>query len=135
MPDTAFSVSSIPPINVPIGALDRAARSLRGLGSFWPTLAEAIAGKAQSSWPLRRRSGRLRRSLTWSGKGLGKGGIYAADPDALVIGTGVFYARFSHHGTVNQRRRELLAVDETDTAKRLEKWARDRVQGAGLEVL
>ena len=136
MPD-AFSIRSIPSLDVPIGQLDRAGRSLRDFSDFWPLLGRAIADKAQSSWPLRRRSGRLRRSLTWAAgrAGLGRGGIYEADPDALVIGTGVFYARFSHHATVNQRKRVLLSVDPGDTTARLEKWARSRVQSSGLEVL
>ena len=134
MPD-AFTIRSTPSLDVPIGALDRAARSLRDLSSFWPTLGEAIADESQRSWPLRRRSGRLRRSLTWSGKGLGRGGIYEVDPDSLTIGTAVFYGAFSHFGTRHQSRRVLLSVDPGDTTKRLQKWARSRVTGAGLEVL
>ena len=134
MADT-FTVRTTPNLDVPIAALDRAARSLRDLSSFWPTLGEAIADKAQRAWPLRRRSGRLRASLTWSGKGLGRAGIYEVDPDALTIGSRIFYARFSHFGTKHQRKRELLAVDESDTTARLQKWARSRVTAAGLEVL
>ena len=133
MADT-FTVRTTPNLDVPIGALDRAARSIRDLSTFWPTLGEAIADKAQRAWPLRRRSGRLRASLTWSGKGLGRGGIYKVDPDALTIGSRIFYGAFSHYGTVHQRRRELLAVDPLDTTRRLSVWARSRVTAAGLEV-
>ena len=134
MADTAFSVSSIPPIGIPIGALDRAATALTNLSDFWPGLAESITDKAQRSWPLKRRSGRLRRSLTWSGRGLGKGGRYEPSSDSLIVGTRIFYGAFSHFGTKNQPTRVLLGVDPLDTTKRLEKWARDRVIGAGLEV-
>ena len=133
MADT-FTVRTTPSLDAPIGALDRAARSIRDLSTFWPTLAESIADESKRSWPLRRVTGRLRRSLTWSGKGLGRGGIYEATRDALVIGSRVFYGAFSHYGTVNQRKRVLLGVDPLDTTKRLEKWARDRVIGAGLEA-
>ena len=132
----AFTITATPPIDVPIGQLDRAARSLRDFSDFWPTLGESIADKAQRAWPLRRRTGTLRRSLTWAGgrAGLGKGGVYEADPDALTIGSSIFYARFSHHGTRHQSKRVLLSVDESDTTKRLETWARSRVQSSGLEV-
>ena len=106
----AFTITATPSLDVPVDALDRAARSLPDLSSFWPTLAEAIADAAQRAWPLRRRSGTLRRSLTWAGgrAGLGKGGVYEADPDALTIGSSIFYARFSHHGTRHQSKRVLL---------------------------
>ena len=133
MPD-AFTVTATPSLAETAGQLDGAARSLRDFSDFWPTLAEAIADKAQSAWPLRRRTGRLRRSLTWAGKRLARGGIYKADRDSLTIGSTVFYARFSHHGTRRQSKRVLLAVDPVDTTERLTEWARARVQASGLEV-
>ena len=133
MADT-FSISTHPSPDVPAGQLDRAARSLRDLSSFWPTLGKSIADKAQRAWPLRRRSGKLRASLTWAGEGLGRGGRYEVTSDSLTIGTAVFYGAFSHYGTRRQSKRELITVDESDTTKRLETWARSRVIGAGLEV-
>ena len=130
----AFTITTTPSLDEPIGQLAGAARSLRDLTTFWPQLGKSIADEAQRAWPLRRRSGRLRRSLTWTGARLGRGGIYKADPDALVIGSAVFYAAFSHFGTKRQSKRVLLSVDATDTTKRLEVWPRARVTGAGLEV-
>ena len=133
----AFSIRATPSLDEPIGQLDRAGRSLRDFSDFWPLLGRAIADESQRSWPLRRRTGTLRRSLTWAGgrAGLGKGGVYEADPDALTIGSSIFYARFSHHGTRRQSKRVLLTVDESDTTARLTEWARDRATAAGLEVL
>lgn len=130
----AFSIRATPSLDEPIGQLDRAGRSLGDLSTFWPTLGEAIVDKSQSAWPLKRRSGTLRRSLTWTGKGLGRGGVYEPMRDSLTIGTAVFYSGFHHRGTQHLRKRELLAVDPGDATKRLETWARSRVTAAGLEV-
>ena len=43
---------------------------------FWAQLGKSLADTAQARWPLRRRSGRLRESLAWSGNRLGRGGIF-----------------------------------------------------------
>ena len=133
MGDT-FSIHTIPSLDEPIGRLDRAVQSLRDLSTFWPQLGESIADRAQRAWPLRRRSGRLRRSLTWTGQRLGRGGRYEASSDSLIVGSRIFYSGFHHRGTKHLPARPLLAVDPGDTTKRLEKWARDRVTAAGLEV-
>ena len=39
------------------------------------SLSEHLADEAQRRWPLRRRTGKLRKSLTWRGNGLGRGGV------------------------------------------------------------
>ena len=79
--------------------LEQFARELDDLRPFWRQLGEHLAAKAQQRWPLRRRSGKLRRSLTWAGSRLGKGGIYWPTPDSLTIGSAVFYGAFAHYGT------------------------------------
>ena len=136
MAETTFTVSATPSLDKPIDALERAARSFADLTSFWPGLAQQIAAESAARWPLRRRSGALRRSLTWAGRGgLGRGGIYEPRADSLTIGTAIFYGAFSHFGTRRQPVRELLRVDEGDTTKRLEEWARKRASDAGLTVL
>ena len=59
------------------------ARSVLDLRPYWRQLAERLADTAQARWPLKRLSGRLRRSLVWARGRLGKGGIYEASPDRL----------------------------------------------------
>ena len=132
MADT-FTVRTTPNLDAPIDALDRAARSLRDLSLI---LADARRSdrrrKRNAAWPLRRRSGRLRASLTWSGQGAGpRRNLQGREATRSPSDRNIFYARFSHFGTKHQRKRELLAVDESDTTARLQKWARSRVQSSG----
>ena len=134
MADTAFSIGVIPSLDVPVDALDQAARTLGDFTPIWPQVAESLANTAQQRWPLKRRSGALRESLRWTGRGLGKGGIYRASSDALTIGSRVFYSGFSQYGAKHQPARKLLTVDENDTTKRLEAWARSCAAAAGLTV-
>ena len=54
---------------------------------FWRLLSERLADTAQSRWPLRRRTGTLRRSLTWAGNRLGWAGVYESAPDRLRFGS------------------------------------------------
>ena len=131
-----FTVTASPSLETPIGALARGARAFADLTTFWPLLAQQIATESSARWPLKRRSGQLRQSLTWAGGrgGLGRGGIYEPTRDALTIGTTVFYGAFSQFGTRRQPARKLVSVDEKDVAKHLATWARERASDAGLTV-
>ena len=133
MADT-FTIRTTPSLDVPDRALGRAARAFADFTDFWPALAKHLADHAQTAWPLRRQSGKLRTSLRWAGRGLGKGGIYVAKSDELTIGTRVFYSGFSQYGTRHQAKRALLSIDEHDTTRRLDAWARKRATEAGLGV-
>ena len=93
-----------------------------------------MADEAQSRWPLRRRTGTLRRSLVWHGGRLAKSGVYEASPDRLRFGTGVFYGRFHQHGAKYTPRRPLIHIDVSDASSRFSAWARARAADAGLEV-
>ena len=114
-----------------LDALGRAASNLR---PFWRELAQSLADEAQQRWPLRRRSGRLRKSLTWQGDRLGRGGVYEADPNMLRFGTNLFYSRFSQHGTRRQTARPLIHIDEQQHTEQLQIWLQGRAARAGLEV-
>ena len=115
-------------------ALRRFAATVLDWRPFWRQLAESLADEAQRRWPLKRRSGKLRRSLVWSGKRLGPRGIYESSPDALTFGSSIFYGRFSQFGTKRQKARELIHVDEAQHAEQLRAWLRARAVAAGLEV-
>ena len=68
-----------------LAELQDAAVDLRG---FWRQLGRSLAETAQARWPLRRRTGRLRRSLTWAGGRLGRGGVYESDPGPAHVRDG-----------------------------------------------
>ena len=125
-----FSVSVDPSLKDPHARLDTFARALSDLLPFWPVLGEHLADEAQARWPLRRKSGRLRKSLQWTGQRLGKGGIYRARPDRLAFGTRIFYGSFHQLGSKNLPARVLLHVDEDAIGKRLGAWAVDRARQA-----
>ena len=110
------------------------AQTLADLTPFWRELAERLADTAQARWPLRRRTGRLRKSLTWQGDRLGRGGVLEAEPDRLRFGTDIFYGRFFQHGAKHIRPRPLIHVDEPAHTKHLTAWLRDRAAASGLEV-
>ena len=101
---------------------------------FWRELGRDLADESQRRWPLRRRSGRLRRSLTWRGTTLDKGGVFGAARDRLAFGTRVFYARFFQHGTTTQRARPLIHIEPERHTAQLDGWLRQRAEAAGLEV-
>ena len=101
---------------------------------FWSQLGEHLADETQRRWPLRRRTGTLRQSLTWAGDRLGRGGVFEADPDRLTFGSAVFYGRFAQDGTKRQRMTPLIHIDHADIRTRLAAWARDRAAAAGVEV-
>ena len=131
MPDD-FTLLVAPSLENSDSRLATFAESLADLRPFWPGLAERLADEAQSRWPLRRKTGRLRKSLTWDGKSLGRGGVYKPSRDRLVFGTNLFYARFAHFGTQQQRKTPLIRLKEADTTKQLAEWARERAEAAGL---
>ena len=110
------------------------ADSILDLTPFWRELGAHLADESQRRWPLKRRSGRLRRSLTWAGSKLGRGGVFESSPDRLLFGSSIFYSRYTQYGTKRQRARPLIFVDETDTSKRLATWLRARAEQSGLEI-
>ena len=131
----------MPTLKLDVDGLSQADRGLRRFGAglldwrpFWAQLGETLADDSQARWPLRRRSGRLRESLRWSGSRLGRGGVFEASPDRLTFGSAIFYARFAQVGTRKQRATPLIHVNEDDVGARLTEWARGRAVAAGLEV-
>ena len=112
-------------------ALHDAADDLR---PFWRELGARLADTAQARWPLRRRTGRLRKSLTWAGNRLGRGGVYEADADRLRFGSAIFYGRFFQHGTTRHAARPLIHVNEAQHGEQLGAWLRARAASSGLEV-
>ena len=119
---------------LPDRGLKRLADGASDLRPFWRQLGERLADTAQSRWPLRRRTGRLRKSLTWAGDRLGKGGVYESDPDRLTFGSSVFYARFHQAGARNLPRRPLIHIHPEQHTEQLSAWLRARAGRAGLEV-
>ena len=131
----------MPTLKIDVTGLKQADRALGRFGArvsdwrpFWSQLAETLATEAQRRWPLQRRSGELRRSLTWAGSRLGPTGIYEASPDMLRFGSAVFYSRFSQVGTRKQRARPLIHIDEAQHAEQLRAWLMDRAKRSGIEV-
>ena len=128
-------------LTVKIRGLDEAQAGLLALGDaladlrpFWQRLGKDLADDAQARWPLRRRTGRLRTSLTWAGQKLARGGVYEASPDALRFGSAVFYGRFFQHGTKRHAALPLIQVDPDRHADQLASWLGERASAAGLEV-
>ena len=109
-------------------------QKLTDLTPFWRELSEHLADEAQRRWPLKRRTGTLRKSLVWHGDRLGRGGVFETSPDRLTFGSAVFYGRFHQHGAKYTLRRPLIHIDEADASSRFSAWARDRASAAGLEV-
>ena len=119
---------------LPDRGLKRLADGVSDLRPFWSELGERLADDAQSRWPLRRRTGRLRRSLVWRGDTLGPRGVFESDPDALRFGSSVFYARFHQDGTKRLPARPLIHVDPGEHTEQLSSWLRARAAAAGVEV-
>ena len=109
--------------------------SVEDLRPFWAQLGRGLAETIDARWPLRRRTGRLRRSLTWAGDRLGRGGIFESSPDRLRFGSTLFYARFFQFGTRKQRATPLIHVDEAQHTDQLSSWLRARAAASGLEVV
>ena len=114
--------------------LDALGRPASDLRPFWSELGRDLANLAQERWPLRRRTGRLRRSLAWRGETLGRGGVFESTPDRLTFGSSLFYSRFSQAGTKRQPRRELIHIEPERHTAALASWLRTRAERAGLEV-
>ena len=114
--------------------LRKFAKHVENLTPFWRELSEHLADESQRRWPLRRRTGALRTSLTWRGSGLGRGGVYEPAATRLTFGTDLFYGRFGQYGTKRQRATPLILVDEDDARTRLSDWMRARAEASGLEV-
>ena len=124
-----------------VQGLDRARTSLGtfaddvdDLRPLWPRLAKRLADTAQERWPLRRRTGRLRKSLTWRGNRLGPRGIFESAPDRLTFGSELFYGRYYQHGTTRQVARPLIHIHEAQHTELLGTWLGARADAAGLEV-
>ena len=115
-------------------ALRRFSAQLADLRPFWRELGEHLADTAQSRWPLRRRTGRLRKSLVWRGDTLGPRGIFESSPDRLQFGSAVFYGRFHQHGAKHTPRRPLIHIDEAQHSEQLTTWLQARAAASGLEV-
>ena len=131
----------MPTLRIDVGGLGSADTGLRKFArtvddwrGFWRQLGERLADDAQRRWPLRRRTGKLRASLTWAGDRLGAHGIFESDPTRLTFGSAVFYSRFAQFGTRKQRATPLVHIDEPAHAEQLTTWLRDRAASAGLEV-
>ena len=125
-------------LRVNVDGLERAETGLRrwaaqvgDLRPFWRELGRGLAETIDASWPLRRRTGRLRESLTWAGNRLGRGGVFESSPDKLTFGTALFYGRFAQFWTRKQRATPLIHVNPDQHADQLSSWLQAR---AGLEV-
>ena len=114
--------------------LRRFSSQIDDLQPFWRELGRDLADEAQARWPLRRRTGRLRRSLMWAGDRLGRGGVFEASPDKLTFGSSLFYSRFHQFGTKRHAARPLIHVDADRHADQLDSWLRARAEDSGLEV-
>ena len=55
---------------IPDKGLDALAAAALDLRPFWAELGADLARVSQARWPLRRQTGRLRKSLTWRGETL-----------------------------------------------------------------
>ena len=129
---------SVKVVNNGITQADRALRefsaSVDDLRPFWRELGRDLAETIDARWPLRRRTGRLRRSLQWAGNRLGRFGVFEASPDKLTFGSSLFYSRFHQFGTKRHAARPLIHVDESRHGEQLAEWLRGRADAAGLEV-
>ena len=114
--------------------LRKFADTVEDLTPFWRELGRGLAETIDARWPLRRRTGRLRRSLTWAGDRLGRGGIFESSPDRLRFGSSLFYGRFAQYGTKRQRATPLIHVNPDQHADQLLRWLQARAAASGLEV-
>ena len=115
-------------------ALDALAAAALDLRPFWSELGADLSRTSQERWPLRRLSGRLRRSLTWRGDRLGPRGVFESAPDRLTFGSELFYGKYYQHGTTRQVARPLIHINEAQHTEQLGTWLRARADAAGLEV-
>ena len=128
-------------LRVNVAGLEKADTGLRqfvatvtDLTPFWSELGKTLSETTQNRWPLRRRTGRLRKSLVWRGDTLGPRGIFESSPDRLRFGSSLFYGRFPQHGTKRQRATPLIHIDPEQHTEQLSAWLRSRAVASGLEV-
>ena len=128
-------------LRVNVAGLEKADTGLRqfvatvtDLTPFWSELGKTLSETTQNRWPLRRRTGRLRKSLVWRGDTLGPRGIFESSPDRLRFGSSLFYGRFPQHGTKRQRATPLIHIDPEQHTEQLSAWLRSRAGASGLEV-
>ena len=114
--------------------LRRFAAQVDDLRPFWRQLGQKLADETQARWPLKKQSGRLRRSLDWHGDRLGPRGIFESAPAQLTFGSAIFYGRFFQSGTARRAARTLIHIDEAQHADQLDSWLRERADKGGLEV-
>ena len=131
----------MPTIKLDVDGLRQADAALRRFGAglsdwrpYWAQLGERLADEAQARWPLKRRTGKLRKSLTWAGTKLGAGGIFEASPDQARV----WEQRFLR--TISSIWREAHATPPADprqrsryqhAARRVGTRAGDRVWSGG----
>jgi phage gpG-like protein len=73
--------------------------------------------------PILVREGRLRTSVTWTGQGLGAGGIFQAHPTFVVAGTSIPYGQYHQEGTATMPARSFLPPpDPAVFAPLLQQW-------------
>ena len=127
----SLTVKGIPQADAGLQKLSDSAEDLRPL---WARLGRGLADESQRLWPLRRGSGRLRRSLRWTGSRLDRGGIFESSPSQLRFGSAIFYGRFFQSGTARRAARTLIHVDAAQHAAQLSSWLGARADKGGLEV-
>ena len=106
-------ITADPPLEAVDARLATYAAVLTDLRPVWPIIGKSLADESQRRWPLRRRSGRLRKSLTWSGARLGRSGIFQSKREKLVYGSRLFYAAF------RSKRNEASAQTRVDPRRRI----------------
>jgi len=82
----------------------------------WAALSPQYAAWKSRHYPgktILQRTERLRESLEWNGRRLGKDGFFQATRDAVVFGTDVPYAKYHQKGTPRMPQREFLPTPDT----------------------
>ena len=82
-----FQIHVDPPLETTTKNLATYSELVSDLRPFWDQLGRALADESQRRWPLKRRTGALRASLTWAGNRLGARGTFESTRDRLVYGS------------------------------------------------
>lgn len=80
-------------------------------GGPWQRLSPAYAKWKFAHYPNRPTlslTGALRKSLLWSGSGLGQGGIFEATPTFVRMGTDIPYGKYHQYGTGKMPKRQFM---------------------------
>jgi phage gpG-like protein len=80
-------------------------------GGPWERLSPAYAKWKFAHYPGRPTlslTGTLRKSLYWTGSGLGQGGIFEATPTFVRVGTEIPYAKYHQYGTGKMPKRAFM---------------------------